>query len=63
MRGRSIDRITFFLNSFFSFEFCSFEKSVNLLFFPLNSVLSKIGSGWVRLGQGALEMLGDERTD
>ena len=42
--GRSIDRITFFRNSFLSFEFHSFEKS-EFLFFLLNYVLSKLGQG------------------
>jgi hypothetical protein len=48
-RDRSIDRITFFRNSFFSFEFHSFELANFFLFFLSNSILSKFRLG-VSLG-------------
>jgi hypothetical protein len=44
-RGRSIDQITFFRNSFLCFEFRSFEKSVDLLFFLRITFFPKLGQG------------------
>jgi hypothetical protein len=44
-RGRSIDRISFFRNSFFYFKFCSFEKSDSLFFFLRIPFFRKLGQG------------------